>query len=110
MIKKRGKYNNIPVEFDGYKFDSKGECSRYRQLKKMMEDGLICDLSVHPKIDLKAKYPSGRTMYYEADFFYQDLRNMEDVWEDFKGVETDVFKVKRALVKYFYNIDVVVVK
>lgn len=114
-IPRKSKYNNKKVPFDGYNFDSIGECIRYQQLREEEKEGLIEDLQVQPSFRLKAKIvskgkPNGQEIVYRADFGYYDLRSMQMEYEDYKGVETAVFKIKKAFVKYFYDVDIKVIK
>lgn len=106
----RRKYHNKKIEHEGYIFDSIKERDRYITLQMLVDDGLIDSLEIQPKFKLKAKYDCGRELYYKADFGYQDLQTMEMVYEDVKGFETQEFKIKKALVKLFYDVDIKVVK
>ena len=47
--------------------------------------------------------------YYEADFVYINKKG-EEIVEDFKGQETDLFKFKAALFFYIYNKPITIVK
>lgn len=96
------KYRAIPTEIDGYRFDSKAEANRYCELKLMDKAHAISGLVVHPKYTLCSngeplKYRSGRIVRYEADFAYRRRADGIDVIEDVKGVATDAFKLKLAL-------------
>lgn len=107
------KYGNTKTELNGIKFDSIRERNRYIQLHAMEKSGLISELKLQPAYKLKAKivskgFPNGRELTYRADFSY--IENGVLVVEDVKGVETDVFKIKRALVKFFHDIDVKIVR
>lgn len=94
------KYHNEKVVIDGITFDSKLEGERYRQLKLAQDVGLIEGLCVHPSICLIPKFKHNgetiRATTYSADFKY--IENGKEVWEDVKGVETDVFKLKKKWV------------
>ena len=48
--------------------------------------------------------------YYEADFTYTIVATNEEVVEDFKGLETELFKFKAALFFYKYGKQIKVVK
>lgn len=98
------KYSNKKVVYDGKKFDSKGEKKRYQELKKLESVGLIQDLALQYKIELVPKFRYNgqviRNVQYIADFKYFDCEKQIEVWEDFKGYETDVFKLKKKIVQY----------
>ena len=100
----RSKYRNTVVEYDGYKFDSKGESMRYYQLKMLQKAGKISGLQVHIPFELIPKAGKFRAISYEADFVY--IENGEKIVEDFKGFRTDVYKIKKRLMKWLYGIDI----
>ena len=93
----KSKYRNVPTEIDGLRFASKAEAARYTQLKILRESGQVRWFIRQPRFDL------GEGIVYVADFLVvwnADERNFEPVRvtvEDVKGVETDVFKLKKKL-------------
>jgi hypothetical protein len=113
------KYRNTKVEFDGYKFDSKRECGRYKELKLLRKLGRIKDLTLQPKfwikcggVDVKIKskgYPNGRRASYRADFAYVDCHGKSHV-EDVKGMDTSGSRLRRALVEAEYGITIEIVR
>ena len=48
--------------------------------------------------------------HYEADFVYTIVSTGEEVVEDFKGEETDLFRFKAALFFYLYKKRIKIVK
>jgi Protein of unknown function (DUF1064) len=100
--RKGSKYGNIKVEFDGYKFDSKKECTRYIQLRMLLRIGEISDLKLQQSFELN----EGGTysLKYIADFTYYETKNNTFVVEDVKGYETITFKKKEKLMLQIYNI------
>lgn len=102
------KYRNKKTVVDGITFDSKKEAERYKQLKRMQEAGDISDLELQPefviaervKLDGKTK----RQRKYRADFRY--LQSGEVVVEDVKGFKTEMYKLKRHLVKERHGVEV----
>lgn len=97
------KYRNVRTELDGYKFDSKREAGRYAELKILARAGLARDLAVHPVYPIEVNgFPICK---YEADFFYRDERGLPHV-EDVKGVRTDVYRIKKKLVKALLGIEI----
>lgn len=117
-FKRRAKYNNRHTHADGLHFDSKKEEARYHQLKAMVESGDINSMEVHPRfyfflngkplVIRSTGYPGGRRVYYEADFAYRQGEGL--VVEDVKGMDSDVSRLKRALVELFHGVEVKVVK
>lgn len=101
------KYGNQKTFIDGYKFDSQLESKFYEHLKKLVADGTIKSFDMQVPFEIIPKYtsPSGKTIRatkYVADFV---VYNHDGTWEvyDPKGVETDVFKIKRKLFELKYN-------
>lgn len=114
----RTKYGNRKVAYDGYKFDSKRECDRYKELRILEAAGKITELKIQPKFQLRTgekdikirsgRYPNGRRVAYFADFSYMDDYGL--VIEDVKGQDTPVSKLKRAIVEAQYGIPVTLVR
>jgi hypothetical protein len=105
----RSKYGAVPVEIDGHRFASQNEGKRYMDLRMLERVGVISGLELQPRFPIivdgaPIKYPSGRILTYVADFAY--FRGQERVIEDAKGMQTDVFKIKRALVEAIYKVKV----
>jgi len=94
------KYQNKPVEFDGFRFDSLAEAGRYQELRLLEQAGEISGLVVHPKYILQeAMTVNGekiRAITYSGDFQYFDHNGMQ-VCEDVKGFRTKEFIIKRKL-------------
>jgi len=107
-IKKESKYKNKKVVIDGIEFDSKKEAKRYQELLLMQKAGIITDLKMQvpyvlvPAFNLnKKRY---RSMTYVADFVYKE--NGKEVVEDTKGFRTDIYKIKKKLMAYIYQIEI----
>jgi len=98
------KYNNKKTMIDGITFDSRGEANRYLYLKSLLQANEISDLELQPKFELIPKFKKNgkthRAINYVADFKY--IENGETVVEDYKGMETKVFKIKHKMFEYFY--------
>lgn len=124
--KKGSKYHNEPVTVDGIRYDSKNEMRRFNFLKLMEKAGEISNLRYHVKFELipaitKEEVVHLKTKdkvvtkvvqsarYYEADFVYLNKKG-EEIVEDFKGQETDLFKFKAALFFYKYGKQITIVK
>ena len=103
------KYNSRRVSIDGCLFDSIRESQRYSELKLMEKAGEIIHLEVHPEIELQPgfyyKDKKVKPIIYEADFYYAEQRDgiLIDVYEDVKGMETPVFKLKWKMLLYQFR-------
>ena len=108
MQKNRTKYRAVKVTVDGIRFASKRESERYQQLKRMVATGIITNLRLQPRFQIADSCTiQGRKRpprYYVADFAYD--RDGLPIVEDTKGMQTDVYKLKRHLMKTLYNIDI----
>ncbi|MBQ2183869.1 MAG: DUF1064 domain-containing protein [Lachnospiraceae bacterium] len=124
---KKNKYGNNPVTVDGIRYDSSNEARRHAFLKIMEQAGNISNLRYHVNFELipaitkeevvhlktKDKIVTKTVQtarYYEADFVYTVTKTGEEVVEDFKGQETDLFKFKAALFFYIYKKPIRIVK
>ena len=101
------KYRAQPTCVDGYRFDSKAEAHRHRELRLLEKSGLISDIKVHPVFVLQKPFVdfSGKkrlAIKYEADFSYTETGNPLPVIEDVKGVETEAFKIKAKMFMFHY--------
>jgi len=99
------KYGNRKMEFDGYAFDSQGEARRWAELKLLQRAKEISGLQRQVPYELQPKYETAtgrkvKPITYIVDFRYEE--NGEIVCEDFKGAETEVFKLKAKLFGYVY--------
>lgn len=107
---RRRKYGNrVTFSADGRKFDSLKECKRYEDLKLLERAGEIQGLELQPAYAFEicgepVIFDSGRQLTYRADFRYKV--NGQVIVEDTKGFKTDVYKIKRALMKAIYGIEV----
>jgi hypothetical protein len=109
MPMRRNKYGNVPVEADGYSFDSKVEERYYRQLKLLEAAGEIFDIQVHPTFLLQEEFTDGRgkkirPVMVEMDFgFRETARPLVPIVVDIKGAKTDLFLLKEKLFRYRYR-------
>lgn len=101
------KYGAIKCEIDGFKFDSKLEAGRYTQLvfrQKMKE---ISELEVHSPI-IECRVNGTIVCKYVPDFTYKENGSeiVEDVKGDWKGGQTNIFSLKKKLVKAIHGIEI----
>lgn len=106
--KKRSKYKSEKTTVDGIKFDSKGESRRYTALKFLERAGKISRLELQPEFVLQEGFRRNGKRYvaikYKADFRY--LERGKVVIEDYKGAETEGFKMKKKMFLLLHNPEV----
>lgn len=100
--RKPSKYRNKIVEVNGEHFDSRGEARRCFYLREMQRLGKISDLQ--RQVEMPIVINDMEICFYRADFVY-----MEDgirVVEDYKGAKTDMFILKKNLLRALYGIEI----
>ena len=102
-IRKQNKHRNKPTYVDGIRFASKVEARRYCELKLLKKSGDVLWFIWQVPFVLS---PDVR---YYADFLVV-YREEGVVIEDVKGRETDVFKIKKKLMKEVHGIDIKIIK
>lgn len=107
-----GKYNVAQPQdrtLDNILFASKMEMKRYQQLKLLEKAGEIQDLTLQPKFELLPAFEKNGVHFlpinYVGDFSYYDVKTKKRVCEDVKGVETELFKIKRKLFHFKNNME-----
>jgi hypothetical protein len=91
------KYRNRKQVSDGRVFDSKRELKRWGELTLMQAAGAIENLERQVRMRLGVKYDNGREAVLVVDFAYREKG--EQRYEDAKGFETQVSKLKRAILR-----------
>jgi hypothetical protein len=113
---KKSKYGNRKIVVDGIKFDSKREAKRWAALQTLDRFGTISQLErqvpyvLAPAVRLHDETRLKPAIRYVADFRYFDISAGCFVVEDVKGLETDVSRLKRHLMKSVHGIDVKIVR
>ena len=110
--KPKSKYRAVRTNVDGIVFASKKEARRYCDLKILECAGEIRDLELQPAFPFsingrKVTFPSGRQAKYIADFAYFDVVLNRRVVLDVKGMKTEIYKLKKAIVEAMFP-DVVI--
>jgi len=103
MRKLTHKFGAVRQEIDGLKFPSKLERDYYLHLKLLQKLGEVLFFLQQVPIHL----PGGTKYVCDFQVFY---KNGEVAFIDVKGVETDVFKVKKRLVEATYPFEIQVIK
>ena len=98
------KFHNIPKRVDGILFQSTKESRRYSELKALQQAGVIQDLELQPKFKLEVNGVHITTYY--ADFKYWDNERNQEVIEDSKGMRTQLYILKKRLMKALLSIEV----
>ena len=108
MQKSKPKYHNVKTIVNGIVFDSKKEANRYKELLLLQKAGIITDLKRQVRYTLVPSFNLNKKRYretsYIADFVYKE--NGKDIVEDTKGFRTDIYKIKKKLMAYIYQIEI----
>lgn len=99
----RSKFNNRQVHADGLTFDSLAEHRRWCELKLLQQGGAIAGLTVHDRWPLYVK--GVLVCHYESDFCYAE--NNKLVVEDVKGALTELYKLKKKMMRACWGIRIV---
>jgi hypothetical protein len=99
---KSSKYRSKPMIVDGVRFASQKEGHRYRELRELARLGRIANLELQPRYRLAVG--GNHVCDYVADFRYFALGKM--VVEDVKGFKTQLYKLKKRLMKAILGIDI----
>lgn len=106
----KNKYHNKKVVYHGIKFDSKKEALRYVELKWLEKTNQIKELELQKKFELQPSYKKNgktiRSINYFADFYYYDIIKGKYIVEDTKGLRTEVYKIKKKLFEYKYDMTI----
>lgn len=109
------KYNAKKVEIDGIKFDSKAEGDYYLHLKQQVTERQILGFERQKRMLLQEGFNVEgvkgkiRPIFYVVDFIVTE-NDGTVTYIDVKGVETDVFKLKKKLFMKRYNTALLKVK
>lgn len=105
-VMKENKYRNKKVIYNGIKFDSLKEQSRYCELKLLERAGVITEIKTQVPFVLIEKSKWGRVIKYVADFTYIEDGNM--IVEDVKSsaTKTPLYRLKKRLMAERYGIEI----
>jgi Protein of unknown function (DUF1064) len=101
------RFKPIRTVVDSIMFDSKREASRYSNLKILMLGGRIRDLETHPAYDISIN--GKHICVVKLDFKYWSNETNSLVYEDSKGFDTPISRLKRKLVEAQHGIKVTIV-
>lgn len=107
-LNKRGnKYHAVkaPCRNDEHGLhDSTREANRCNELQLLQAGGEIEGLEV--QIPYRFEMNDILICIYKLDFLYRDARTGVIIHEDCKGKRTDVYVIKRKMMRAFYGIDI----
>lgn len=103
LKQRQHKYRAEPTKVDGIRFASKGEGRRYGELKLLQAAGEISELGLQPRFPLVVN--GVELGFYIADFIYLNKAG-RCVVEDFKGMNTALYVLKKKLMKACHGIDI----
>jgi len=109
-VKKKSKYNNKKVVWEGIKFDSIKELTRYKHLLILQKAGEIKDLERQVTFTLNIN--EGKIANYICDHRYVICKTGETIIEDVKSSATKkiaVFLLKKKMMKAILGIDILIV-
>jgi hypothetical protein len=98
------KYHAKRTLVNGIVFHSGKEARRYQDLIVLERAGKIRDLELQKRFDLVIN--GIKICTYVGDFYYFDEADLP-VLEDVKGYKTQIYRLKRKLVKALYGLDIV---
>lgn len=100
----RSKYGNVKTEVDGIVFASGKEAMRYGELKMLEGAGEIRELAL--QVPFRLVVEGDHVCDYVADFVYRDELGRQVV-EDVKGKRTEMYRLKKKLMKACHGIEIV---
>lgn len=106
LVVGHSKYRNKRTMVDGLLFASKKEAKRWGELKLLEKAGEITGL--RRQVMYRLDFNGVHICKYFADFVYVEHYSLKSttVVEDVKGVRTDVYKIKKKLMKACYGIEI----
>jgi hypothetical protein len=102
------KYHAKGCKVDGISFPSRKEANRYGELKILERGGVIKNLDVdaHAPIILELQVNGIHVTNYRPDFKYWHVEHGRMIYEDVKGFATDVYRLKKKLVRACLGIEI----
>lgn len=98
---KPSKYHSKRTRVDGILFDSQKEADYYCELKLRLQAGEIKGFCLQPKFILVPGMKDQKPITYRADFVTIYSDGQAEVI-DTKGVETEIFKIKKKLFRVVF--------
>jgi hypothetical protein len=95
-IEKESKYHSKRIKVDGIYFDSQLEADKYNDLKLQLRMGTIAGFCRQAEFILQEGFAVTKPIAYRADFIVFLLDGTFEII-DTKGVEIEVFKIKKKM-------------
>lgn len=107
-LAKPHKYGAKSCVVDNISFPSRREANRYSELKLLQRGGKISNLEVDAQIPIiyDIEVNGIHVTNYRPDFRYYDLELKRVVVNDAKGFRTDVYNLKKKLVRAAWGIEI----
>lgn len=105
---RKHKYNAKSMKIDGHVFPSRREAQHYRELKLMERAGKIKDLQIQVPYNIEVN--GIHITVYVADFVFYNVETKRQIVADVKGFVTDVFRLKKKLMRAVYGIEITEVR
>lgn len=102
-VDRKNKFGNKKIQTDDGAFDSQAEYARWLELKFIRQAGCIAHLERQKPFQLS-------TCKYYSDFYYFDIAKQAWVVEDVKGVRTDVYKLKKKMMKAELGLEIIEIR
>lgn len=99
----KSKFKNKRTFYNGRWYDSKKESKRAFELDSLKKAGVVKEWT--PQVRYKFQHNSVVIGTYVLDFLVEYSDGTIE-YEDVKGYKTDVYKLKKKLMKAFYGIDI----
>lgn len=106
--KRSARIKSQPIATEDGRFDSKAEYERWCELKLLAVAGQITGLRrqvAYPFVVNGTKICS-----YFADYVYTDSASQKEIVEDCKGHLTEVYLLKKKMMRAFYGIEILETK
>ena len=102
----KSKYRNVRTEADGLKFASKKEAKRWVDLQLLQNAGRVKMLQRQVPIDCEVN--GIIVCRYVCDFSFEEYRHRKwiSVWEDAKGYQTPIYRLKKKLMLACHGIEI----
>lgn len=91
---RESKFKSERIQYQGRSFASKGEAGLFQYLKALEAKGELKIVALQPNVTL-----SPFKIKMIPDFLVRYLNSEELVYVEYKGFETDVYKIKREIWK-----------
>jgi len=106
------KFRNVPTIIGAEKYRSKREAARHQDLLLLERAGEIADLKrevpyvLAPGVKIEGEPRARPALRYVADFTWEEVATGLPVVADAKGMQTDVYRLKKHLMATVHGIHI----